>query len=446
MSQYQILSKDYLLRKKANNKYILYNKRKSVVYTISPKLFNFLYLYKEGNFNLDIMLQYLSKQGIAIDDLVEFINNKDFSEIFIPVSKMEKVDSIYKYIPHISSYTEYTPERIDFLITKHCNLKCKHCFENASPTIKNGKIALEDLFNVFNQMDLLNVRTLKITGGEPLTYPNIKDILKEISNKRFECIILTNAMLLDEELIDIISEGAIKLGISLDGYKKQSHDFLRGKGAFDILMQKLYELKKAKANVSITMSVNRINYLEIEELSKFAIEELGVQRVFINQLKPLGRAKTNDNIFLSDTEYKDVINRVEKLVNLYGNGKITLSDDALLSEEYTIKNDAPISNDTPLVCAAGNNSISIDENLDVYPCVYGNGFSEFNMGNLKTESLSDIWLSDKWSIFRGKTTLGEIEGCKDCKNNKICGMKNCRLKPIYNGQSFYTHVSYCNKK
>ena len=137
---------------------------------------------------------------------------------------------------------------------------------------------------------------------------------------------------------------------------------------------------------------------------------------------------------------------MEKLVNLYGNGKITLSDDALLSEEYTIKNDAPISNDTPLVCAAGNNSISIDENLDVYPCVYGNGFSEFNMGNLKTESLSDIWLSDKWSIFRGKTTLGEIEGCKDCKNNKICGMKNCRLKPIYNGQSFYTHVSYCNKK
>lgn len=135
---------------------------------------------------------------------------------------------------------------------------------------------MEDLFNVFNQMDLLNVRTLKITGGEPLTYPNIKDILKEISNKRFECIILTNAMLLDEELIDIISEGAIKLGISLDGYKKQSHDFLRGKGAFDILMQKLYELKKAKANVSITMSVNRINYLEIEELSKFAIEELGV--------------------------------------------------------------------------------------------------------------------------------------------------------------------------
>lgn len=446
MIQFQILSKDYLLRKSSNGHFFLYNKRKCVKYTISSKLFKFLYLYKEGNYNLDVMLQYLSNQNIEIDDIKEFLRNEDFLDLLVSTNNRKTTDeNIYQKLRKISPYTEYSPERIDLLITKHCNLNCKHCFENASPSIKNGNIPLDKLFGVFQQMDALNVRTLKITGGEPLTYPHIKEILEEISNKRFECIILTNGILLDSELIDIMSRGSIKLGISLDGYKEESHDFLRGRGSFNKLMIRLNDLKNANINFSITMSVNRMNYLEIEDLTGFSLNTLGAKRIFINQLKPLGRAKINENIFLSEEEYKEVIIRVENLIKTYGDGKITLSDDTLLSEDDDIIIKDKLSNTTPLVCAAGNNSISIDENLDVFPCVYGNGLLNYRIGNLKEDNLLSIWLSDKWGRFRGETTLGDIEGCKTCSHNASCGMKNCRLKPVYNGQSFFSHVSYCNQ-
>lgn len=445
MNNYISLSTNYLLRKKSTGEYILYNKKNNMLYTITPKLFSFLYLFKNNGIKLDNIFQYLIKQQIDIDDIKEFCQRREFCDLFSEVDFPINGDgNIYKKLSLPSPFTEYTPERVDFLITKHCNLKCRHCFENSSPSIKTGNIPLELLFDIFKQMDELNVRTLKITGGEPLSHPYITEILQEISKLRFECIILTNGMLLTPELINIIAKGNIKLGISLDGITETSHDFLRGIGAYRILLTNLHKLKKTGIHFSITVSVNKKNSTELEDLAKFVIEDLGAQRLFVNQLKPLGRAKINDNIFLSEIDYQSVVSRVNILINKYGEKRITLSDDVLLKEEFNTDKTSTILQQNPLVCAAGNSSLSIDDKLDVYPCIYANGTPLFKMGNLKTQSIIEIWTSKKWNIFRGETLLKDIPGCNTCPHSISCGMKNCRLKPVYNGQSFYSHVTYCN--
>ena len=81
------------------------------------------------------------------------------------------------------------------------------------------------------------VLTIKITGGEALMYPKIKELLEAFARKRFETIILTNAMKLSKELCDIIARGKMKLGISLDGHIACEHDYIRGDGAFRILLR-----------------------------------------------------------------------------------------------------------------------------------------------------------------------------------------------------------------
>lgn len=254
----------------------------------------------------------------------------------------------------------------------------------------------------------------------------------------------SNGMLLTEKLIDSIKSSNITLGISLDGITPESHDYIRGKGSFAILQNKLSLLRRAGVSMGITVSVNTKNFLELEDIARYAIESLGVRNLYINQLKPLGRARINNDIFLSESQYLNVIELVNKLEKQYGS-IIQLSDDAL-ADDYNGKHTMhSIGPQTPLYCAAGNTSLSIDEKLDVYPCVYGNDFEQFKMGNLKLQSLLDIWQSDKWGIFRGQTVLENVKGCANCKNNAICNMKNCRLKPVYDGQDFYSHISYCAK-
>ena len=112
-----------------------------------------------------------------------------------------------------------------------------------------------------------------------------------------------------------------------------------------------------------------------------------------------------------------------------------MSDDSVIDNVHLQNKD--------IICRAGNSLLAVDENFDVYPCIYGIGFPEYKMGNLMQQDLAQIWDSSKWDLFRGKTKLGELTDCRQCKLNASCMMRNCRLKPVYEGRSFLSAVSYC---
>lgn len=437
------LSKNYILRKTISDDYILYNKATDIKYTITPKLFTFLSLFKRKKYELNTVLNYLIHKGISVSDIQEFMSKIEFKDILdVPCSENTNGEEIdfYSTAECLSAFTEYSPVKIDLLITKYCNLACKHCFENSSPKLLTSKTSIEDIIKLFNEIDLMNVQTVKITGGEPFTYPYIKELIGKIGQYRFECIILTNAMLIDVKSMEIMAKNNVKLGISLDGITSEVHDFLRGKGSFNILIKQLSLLKEFGVKFSITTSLTQKNFRDISNIANYVLKTLNARRLFINQLKPLGRAKKNNGIFISPSEYKEVVKEIDRLTKIYGD-RIVLSDDNIETNDY-ITSDI----DPSLVCAAGNTSLSIDEELNVYPCIYGNDFSEYCIGNLKEVSLMELWRSSKWDKYRGKTKLTDIEGCSSCSFNNTCAVKTCRLKPVYEGRDFYSHVSYCKKE
>lgn len=165
------------------------------------------------------------------------------------------------------------------------------------------------------------------------------------------------------------------------------------------------------------------------------MNELGAQTLFLNRLRPMGRMNQNTNIVLSEQENDNVY-------KLYLNQKGKYNKRIILAEDSALKSN---SHDNKIVCAAGNSLIAIDENFNVYPCIYGIDNPEYKMGNLIDQNLDVIWKSSKWNIFRGNLTLEDLTDCRNCKLHAVCVMKNCRLKPVYEGRSFTSSISYCNK-
>lgn len=442
-----LLSNNFVLRKNVDGTNILYDKSSNMIYHITNKLFTFLYFFKDNIIDLDVILAYFEKNDISIEDIKVFLSRTDMKDLLVKPSLHHRKNrsqhsNIYHSLSKITKFTEYTPERIDFLITKKCNLKCKHCFENASPLEETHLFNMEILKTVFHQMDDLNVKTLKITGGEPFTHPQFLSILEEIANAHFETIILTNGMLLTEHSMNLIKSSNIKLGISLDGISSNTHDFLRGKGAFATLYTILKHLGALGVDLTLTFTANKINEKELEQLASIAFEEFGVRCIFVNRLRPIGRAKKNSDMFIPDEEYTLFQDRVANLALKYGKKRIALSDDSLPINTQDLEQ---LSENSPLVCAAGNTVLCMDESLDVYPCIYGQGNKNYIIGNLSKDTLLNIWQSEKWMPFRGKTVLSQIKGCCSCEKKDSCGIKNCRLKPVYNGLGFYDHISYCNR-
>jgi radical SAM protein with 4Fe4S-binding SPASM domain len=387
------------------------------------------------------VLDYLKGNNIPCDSIINQLESLPLNDVLVsntmrPYGKYD----IYAKLKRPNSKTDFTPQRIDWLISDRCNLSCKHCLQSSSPLLKEKSIDLTVMDRIFTQMDELNVETLKITGGEPLYVNNAKLIFKKMSGRHFEKTVLSNGLLIDDEWIDIFKDKTFHLGHSLDGANEKTHDHIRGKGAFSKLVSNLKKMIKSDIYAAFTITINTCNQNEVEEIANLALNEFFARRIIFNFMRPIGRAQKNEYLYLSNIEMLNVKERLARLESIYKE-KILISDDSMLSEKpsTTLYTDS-----TELTCAAGTTVLAMDNNLDVYPCIYGVGKNHLNMGNLNENSMIDIWQSQRWNLFRGGVSLGEVDECPNCEFISQCTLKQCRLKPLSIGSGFYSHVSYCH--
>lgn len=435
MKEELTINQNYVLRKGLNDQYSLYNKSIQKRYELSYKLFYILNLFRHSSLSLGYVKEKFENIGIDMDDFWVFLRNPEFIDLLVLTKESFCIPDFYKDKKNLSPLTEISPGRIDFVITKHCNLACKHCFEGASPKFGIREYGIDVFSRIFSEFDRINLKTLKITGGEPFTVPNFDQILLELSKRHFETIVLTNGMLIKDRDIEILRLGDIHLGISLDGLDSETHDFIRGKGAFDVISRQLLRLRDAGVKFGITCSINKRNFYQIRDMISFTLDFLRAEVLFLNCLRPVGRAGDNKNLFLSEDESQEVYRVYNEAHKKYGR-RLELSDDLSLVEKE--KSDI-------IACSAGNSILAMDENLDIYPCFYAFDHEEYVIGNLLHESIDDIWRSSKLDRFRGMTRLDDLDDCPKCQFKKQCALKNCRLKPVFEGKKFTSSVSYCKR-
>lgn len=160
-----------------------------------------------------------------------------------------------------------------FHITNHCNLCCDHCLFGAGPSCQES-LPRPELAGALAQAQELGCRLFLFTGGEPFIYPGfstiIKDLLTEPAN---HVVVLTNGLLVDKSLADLadIDPARLHFQVSVDGLQ-ESHDRIRGKGAFKWLMSNLDKLTAAGFTATISTVVCRENIADMVEIIRLAAQ------------------------------------------------------------------------------------------------------------------------------------------------------------------------------
>ncbi|HEX7260892.1 MAG TPA: radical SAM protein, partial [Luteolibacter sp.] len=115
---------------------------------------------------------------------------------------------------------DFKPFLIALNLTKRCNLKCAHCYLDATTKAGGGsdELTTDECYTLIDQIAEVNKGCLLvITGGEPLTRPDILDIARHAVKLGFMVVFGTNGMLINDrmakELVDI---GVMGVGISID--------------------------------------------------------------------------------------------------------------------------------------------------------------------------------------------------------------------------------------
>ena len=297
-------------------------------------------------------------------------------------------------------------DSVDLEFSGRCNLRCSHCFA----ALSQKDMSRETLEKVFAGIDALDPVSLTINGGEPLLNPLLPEALRQASARRLRVTVMSNATLATKEIADLLTEnGVAKVKVSLD-FLEETHDAIRGSGAYKKAVHGIKILVSRKLPVFISAVVQEKTVGRLEEFKNFCMGELGASGITFSAVMPIGSAKDSPGLGLSAAKTKELYNK--GLIAAPGDG------DGVIARLAEGRN---------FYCKAGVNQCFISADGRVYACHYFQNIGE-SMGSLADKSLEAIYREYQQSgAMPVDMDWSKLEKCKACVHFAKC-MGGCRAR------------------
>ena len=362
------------------------------------------------------------------------------------------------------------PLIVDLNLTSKCNCKCLFCYANASFSQSNTfhEMPFEMVMNILGQLDDIGVNCVRLSGGEPFLHSRIGDILRGINDFSFSVCINTNGTILNSSILKLLQNAQISsVAVSLDSSIESKHNFLRGNlNAFALTTNNIKILagELSENELSTTYTITRHNACpkEILETAEL-VASLGVSKMSLQIAAAVGRAKKNndyvitpeqwDDIVIALTDYKKKSTAFPIRVNLMNECNccweyyFPLKKCNRLSDFTDIwHQDVSLTFETSrfISCVAGNYSIAITDQGQVFPCELMMAYPELCAGDIYTNSFRNIWENSQLLNKIHSIKMEELPHCCNTCELINCG-GGCRATAYSMTKSLYSADLRCPK-
>lgn len=353
----------------------------------------------------------------------------------------------------LKSGYSFSPYLIHMMPTYLCNLRCKNCgqwgeagnYYSKDTSLLRETIHIDVLRGFIDDVSKFSP-TIFLTGGEPLFYKDIIELIRHIKQKNLICWIVTNGTLLDKYANDIVELGVDVLYISLDG-PEEIHNENRGtKDGYQKLVsgvRKIIDIKKntnrQKPLLCQVFTINESSHQHLEEMpiitEKLGFEMLLVKHPYFNNTRT-GRKYENameKHFQCNATSWKGWVKdetcidtgllqqSISRLLTGKHNFKLAFFPALKISDipgYYSPEQDIFYNGTKPgeriKRCIAPWTHIMIYPNGDAVFC---NDNPDYVLGNIKNERFSEIWNNAKSRKFRKFIKDDFLPICSRC-----CGL------------------------
>lgn len=344
----------------------------------------------------------------------------NYSKIFDVVRDLYAMPTYYNKLGR-----GFLPLRYFFELTYLCNLNCPYCYVGQDRN--KAELTTEDWFKVIEQIPLYAFVT--IVGGEPLLRKDFLPILEKTAQRTLRKVnVVTNGLLINDEIIDAFIKNIMLLSVSLDGYGK-THDKNRGQdGVFDKIIYNLENLraKSKKPMIDIKTIVLENNIDDLPKLYKLCndmdFQFLSISFLRNNDLRQNSVLKDNFGeefylqkypikLYFDMEHFKEAYKEIEMMK---GKTQIRFSpkfygDDIIGQiERFFNYNDKTIQNIYNRCFYPFSNMMINPQGL-VYPCL------SYRIGNIREKSLKEIFNLPKYCCFRKNLKSSKVfEACQMC--------------------------------
>jgi radical SAM protein with 4Fe4S-binding SPASM domain len=295
-------------------------------------------------------------------------------------------------------------------VNRECPLRCLHCSSNGAPhapeRLEPSKVA--DLIREFSCM---GGKVLALSGGEPLCYRDLPQILSVCRDVSISPNIYTSGIypngsslgLISEDILTLLAQIDAKVIFSLHGACANTHDTLtQVEGSFDITIEAIQRTLAAGITTEVHIVPTAINFLEIADMVK-AVASMGIKKVSWLRFVPQGRGERNRGLLQLTTEQLSQLARQ----------KVELQK---MIPNIQIRTGSPFNilfPRSPAPCVAGLSVLTIRPDGYAVPCdAFKRFVKPYRFTDILRYSLTDVW---KRSEF-----LAEVRRIQECRDNSSC--------------------------
>lgn len=332
----------------------------------------------------------------------------------------------------MSDPTLKMPSLVDIALTGRCNLRCKHCYY-ADEMVARGDLPTETWLAFFEELRDAGVMRIGLTGGEIFTRRDIWELIDGVVRNKMRFNLTTNGTLITDQVAERLSQYRHRLDhiqVSVDGSKPETHDALRGKGAFVRMMRGIAALRKFELPWTVRVTVSKLNLHDLKATMDMLHNDLGLQQFGVNEAYPMGAGSCNHNLLeMTPEERRETFRITQEFEREYpGVARGAMAGPLIMAELIEKINQARNGSDISLSnntgCFTGCNimwqSLAVLHDGTYVPCLQ---LPHMRLGKIGEDSLKNIWLnSPVMRTFRQRHTVSlETDSrCKGCAYIQYC--------------------------
>lgn len=310
-------------------------------------------------------------------------------------------------------------EQIHLQITRNCNLRCYFCgqwgkkgfFSDASGT----EMSLDDWKDVI--FDIIEYRSktgispfIMLWGGEPLVSPHFPAIVQLLHEHGFKIGMVTNGVLIDR-YSQLIDEAVQKIFVSLDG-TPEVHNAIRGEDVFEKVTANIRKLTKPEITVMSVVTEKLIG--QLPEFLRL-LNTINIKELYLQDMIGLTTEEVQNYKATMQEAFGIEATHIESWED---NGRLHFHEeiDVFLSQldrshyHYDILHKKHGGTENPH-CLSPFRHAHVTWNGNVTYCT---DFYDFHAGNVKEESLENIFLNEISEKYRALIMEEKCVTCKHC--------------------------------
>ncbi len=302
-------------------------------------------------------------------------------------------------------------------LTYACPLQCPYCSNPMDFASVKKELTTEEWLEVFRQARAMGATQLGLSGGEPLTRPDLVELVTEARKMGFYTNLITSGVGMDAAKVAELKEAGLDhIQVSFQASSEDLNNLIAGTDAFK---HKIEMAKAVKANgypMVLCFVTHRQNIDQMEEILDLAIN-LDADYVELATTQYYGWAMHNRDQLLP---MKDQLERAEAIAHRYQQeqkGKMKIY--YVVPDYYE---------ERPKACMNGwgNVFLTVTPDGTALPCHAARELPGMSLPNVKDMSIDAIWNgSDDFNRFRGFDWMKEP--CRSC-DEKEKDFGGCRCQ------------------